>query len=144
VVTPNIHEAQLLSGMTIHTIADAVAAGVRIRELGAHAVVVKGGHLEEQPGTDVLVSADGTEVITGEFLESRNTHGTGCTFSAAIATQLAAGRDLSAAVHSAKEYLTEAIRHGPALGQGARPTDHFFYLRGTAQDFTSRWRIQDD
>jgi len=132
-VTPNVHEAQLLSGMQITTVADATEAGRRILESGPHAVVVKGGHLEERPGTDVLVTAEGVEVIDGEWIESRSTHGTGCTFSAAIATQLALGHDLSEAVRSAKRYLTEAIRHGPPLGAGAGPTDHFFAHRGGAR-----------
>lgn len=128
-VTPNVHEAQLLADCEISTLADAVEAGERILALGPAAVIVKGGHLEERPGTDVLVTGDGVEVFEGEFLESRNTHGTGCTFSAAIATQLAFGRELADAVRAAKRYLTEAIRGGPAFGHGARPTDHFFYLR---------------
>lgn len=130
-VTPNVHEAQMFAGMDIRTVADAVEAGRRILDLGPQAVLVKGGHLEEQPGTDVLVSHDGAEVIEGEYLDSRNTHGTGCTLSAAIATHLADGVDLSTAVHRAKQYLTEAIRYGPVLGQGVRPTDHFFMLRHT-------------
>jgi hydroxymethylpyrimidine/phosphomethylpyrimidine kinase len=128
-VTPNVHEAQLLAGTTITTLADASEAGRRILDFGPHAVLVKGGHLEERPGTDVLVTADGVEVIDGEWIESRNTHGTGCTLSATVATQLAAGHDLAEAVRVAKHYLTEAIRHGLPLGAGAGPTDHFFAIR---------------
>ncbi len=129
-VTPNVHEAQLLAGMTITTVADATEAGRRMLHLGPQGVIVKGGHLEERPGTDVLVTGEVEEVIEGDWVESRSTHGTGCTFSAAIATQLALGRSLSDAIRAAKRYLTEAIRHGPELGSGAGPTDHFFYLRG--------------
>lgn len=132
-VTPNVQEAQLLARMDIRTVADAVEAGRRILELGPRAVLVKGGHLEERPATDVLVEAAGETIVEGEYLESRNTHGTGCTFSAAIATQLAGGLDLVGAVRAGKRYLTEAIRYGPPLGEGARPTDHFFYLRPEAQ-----------
>ncbi|GMU39380.1 MAG: hydroxymethylpyrimidine/phosphomethylpyrimidine kinase [Chloroflexota bacterium] len=132
-VTPNIHEAQLMAGMQITTLADAAEAGRRILDYGPRAVIVKGGHLEERPGTDVLVTAEGVEVMEGEWIESRNTHGTGCTFSAAIATQLASGHDLPEAVRAAKRYLTEAIRHGLPLGAGAGPTDHFFALRGGAR-----------
>jgi hydroxymethylpyrimidine/phosphomethylpyrimidine kinase len=131
-VTPNVHEAQLLAGMSIRKVDDAIEAGRRILELGPQAVIVKGGHLEERPATDVLVTASGAEIIEGEYLESRNTHGTGCTFSSAIATQLAFGRELGEAIRAAKRYLTEAIRHGPEIGEGARPTDHFFYLRHAA------------
>ncbi|MGE3856119.1 MAG: bifunctional hydroxymethylpyrimidine kinase/phosphomethylpyrimidine kinase [Dehalococcoidia bacterium] len=129
VVTPNVHEAQLLAEMEIHTLADARIAAARILEQGPRAVVLKGGHLEEQPGTDLLLSAKGARLYEGEFIETTDTHGTGCTFSAALATQLAHGRDLEDAVGLAKAYLTEAIRHAPHLGTGAGPTDHFFYLR---------------
>ncbi len=128
-VTPNVHEAQLLAEMQVHTLDDAAEAGRRILALGPRAVLVKGGHLEESPGTDVLVTADGREVFGGEFIKTRSTHGTGCTFSAAIATQLALGHPLATAIGHAKAYLTEAIRHGLPLGSGAGPTDHFFYLR---------------
>jgi hydroxymethylpyrimidine/phosphomethylpyrimidine kinase len=129
VVTPNVHEAQLLAEMEIHSVDDAYLAGARILEQGARAVIVKGGHLDERPATDVLVTRDGVRVFDGEFLESRNTHGTGCTFSAGVAAQLAHGRSLEEAITIAKAYLTEAIRSAPSLGSGAGPTDHFFYLR---------------
>ena len=95
-------------------------------------------HLDEQPGTDVLVTREGmregTRLFEGEFLESRSTHGTGCTFSAAIAAQLAHGRPLEEAIAIAKAYLTEAIRRGPDVGSGSGPTDHFFYLRDASPD----------
>ncbi len=136
VVTPNVHEAQLLAEMEIHTLADARIAAARILEQGPRAVVLKGGHLEEQPGTDLLLSADGARLYEGEFIETTDTHGTGCTFSAALATQLGHGRSLEDAVGLAKAYLTEAIRHAPGLGTGSGPTDHFFYLRG---DETAPW-----
>lgn len=129
VVTPNVHEAQLLAEMEIHTLAEARTAGARILEQGPRAVIVKGGHLEERPATDVLVTAAGTRDFDGEFIDSRSTHGTGCTFSAALATQLAHGRPLDQAIAIAKAYLTEAIRRAPALGSGSGPMDHFFYLR---------------
>lgn len=139
-VTPNVHEAQLLSGGEIETVDDAIEAGRAILDLGPAAVIVKGGHLEERPATDVLITPSAVDIVDGEYLESRNTHGTGCTFSAAIATQLALGLDLGDAVRAAKRYLTEAIRHGPPLGQGARPTDHFFYLRdASAAGEAARW-----
>ena len=130
VLTPNVYEAELLAEMEIRTLDDARAAGARIVEQGPRAVIVKGGHLAERPATDVLVTRAGTRQFEGEFVESRSTHGTGCTFSAALATQLAHGRPLEQAIAIAKAYLTEAIRHGPPIGAGAGPTDHFFYLRG--------------
>ena len=131
VVTPNVHEAELLAEMPIATLADARIAAARILEQGPRAVILKGGHLEEQPGTDLLLSAAGERLFEGEFIETPHTHGTGCTFSAALATQLAHGHALEEAVGIAKAYLTEAIRHAPGLGGGAGPTDHFFYLRGS-------------
>lgn len=128
-VTPNVHEAALLAGMEIATVEDARLAGERILELGPSAVLVKGGHLDEAPATDVLVTKDGATVLTGEFIHTSATHGTGCTYSAAIATHLALGKPLLDAVQTAKAYVTEAIRHGLRLGSGAGPTDHFFCLR---------------
>ncbi|MEX2548946.1 MAG: bifunctional hydroxymethylpyrimidine kinase/phosphomethylpyrimidine kinase [Nitriliruptoraceae bacterium] len=129
VLTPNVHEAQLLAEMEIRTVQEARTAGARILEQGPRAVIVKGGHLAEQPGTDVLVTREGVRLFEGEFVESGSTHGTGCTFSAAIAAQLAHGRHLDEAVALAKAYLTEAIRSAVPLGSGSGPTDHFFYLR---------------
>jgi hydroxymethylpyrimidine/phosphomethylpyrimidine kinase len=129
VVTPNVHEAGLLADMEVCTPADARVAGKRILTQGPKAVLVKGGHLEESPATDVLVTADGAREFPGEYIETTSTHGTGCTYSAAIATYLARGCLLEEAVGHAKVYVTEAIRNGLSLGSGAGPTDHFFYLR---------------
>ena len=129
-VTPNVHEARALTGLAVETPADAEEAGRRLVRAGAAAVLVKGGHLRERPATDVLVTRDGTRVFEGEHLEARHTHGTGCTYSAAIATQLAHGRALPDAIRIAKAYVTEAIRGGLPIGGGAGPTDHFFFLRG--------------
>jgi hydroxymethylpyrimidine/phosphomethylpyrimidine kinase len=128
-VTPNVHEAQALTGIEVRTPAEAEAAGRRLVAAGAAAVLVKGGHLEERRATDVLVTPAGVRVIPGESIEARHTHGTGCTYSAAIATQLALGRSLEDAIEHAKTYVTEAIRGGLPVGQGIGPTDHFFYLR---------------
>ena len=128
-VTPNIHEAQALSGMTIHTPAEAATAGRRILELGPQAVLVKGGHLSQAPATDVLVTGRGVEHFPGTFIDSPHTHGTGCTYASAIATHLGHGRPLVEAIQEAKGYVTEAIRNGLAIGRGVGPTDHFFFLR---------------
>jgi hydroxymethylpyrimidine/phosphomethylpyrimidine kinase len=127
-VTPNTHEAEALAGFPVATLADAERAGRAIVEAGAPAALVKGGHLQDRPGTDVLVTAAGVEVIAGEHLAARHTHGTGCTYSAAIATWLARGLPLAAAVTRAKAYITEAIRGGLPIGHGVGPTDHFFFL----------------
>ena len=136
-VTPNVHEAQALTGLQVRTLADAEAAGRRLVAAGAHAVLVKGGHLEEQPATDVLVTPEGVRIFPGEHVVARHTHGTGCTYSAAIATQLAHGRPLVDAILRAKAYVTEAIRAGLPVGQGIGPTDHFFYLRRPGE--SERW-----
>ena len=132
-VTPNVHEARALTGLPVRTPAEAEAAGRQLVAAGAGAVLVKGGHLEERPATDVLVTPEGVRVFPGEYLDARHTHGTGCTYSAAIATQLAHGWPLEEAIARAKAYVTEAIRGGLAVGQGIGPTDHFFYLRRPGQ-----------
>ena len=132
-LTPNVHEARALTGLPVRTPAEAEAAGRQLLAAGAGAVLVKGGHLEAQPATDVLVTAQGVRVFPGEHLDARHTHGTGCTYSAAIATQLAHGRPLEEAIARAKAYVTEAIRAGLPIGEGIGPTDHFFYLRRPGQ-----------
>lgn len=136
-VTPNVHEAQALTGLPVRTLAEAEAAGRRLVAAGARAVLVKGGHLEERPATDVLVTSEGVRIFSGEHVEARHTHGTGCTYSAAIATQLAHGRSLEDAIVRAKAYVTEAIRAGLPVGHGIGPTDHFFYLRRPSE--SERW-----
>jgi hydroxymethylpyrimidine/phosphomethylpyrimidine kinase len=128
-VTPNVHEAQALTGLEVRTPAQAEAAGRKLVAAGARAVLVKGGHLEEQRATDILVTRAGGRVFPGEHVDTVHTHGTGCTYSAAIATHLAHGRSLEDAISRAKAYVTEAIRGGLPIGQGIGPTDHFFYLR---------------
>ncbi len=133
VVTPNVAEAQALTGHRISGPEGAREAGERLLELGAKAALVKGGHLRDRPGTDVLVTPRGTRTFEGPFLETPHTHGTGCTYSAAIATALARGLDLEAAVERAKSFITEAIRGGLDIGGGAGPTDPFraFDTQGT-------------
>ncbi len=125
VVTPNVAEAEALTGSEITGLAGARSAGERLIELGASAVLVKGGHLIDRPGTDVLVTPKGAQVFEGPFIETRHTHGTGCTYSAAIATSLAAGFELEASVVRAKAFITEAIRGGLDIGGGSGPTDPF-------------------
>jgi len=123
-VTPNIAEAALLSGLPIKDLAGMEAAARKIVERGAKAVIVKGGHMEKP--VDVLF--DGTEMFTfgGDQVKTLNTHGSGCTFASAIASQLATGRALREAVLLAKTYVQKAIEHGYAIGKGAGPLDHFY------------------
>ena len=129
VVTPNIPEAEVLTGLTIRTLADAEAAGHAIRAMGAAAVIVKGGHLDRHDIVDVLVDADRSLHLTGPRVPGVHTHGTGCTFAAAIAARLALGDDLEAAARAAQDYVREAMRAGVPLGAGHRPLDHQWALR---------------
>jgi len=126
VVTPNIAEAEILSGIPIKDHAAMEAAARKIVERGARAVVVKGGHMEK--AIDVLF--DGEEVLRfgGDHLKSENTHGSGCTFASAIAAQLACGRPLREAVLLAKAYVTKAIEKGYSIGKGPGPLDHFYRI----------------
>ncbi|MBK8481883.1 MAG: bifunctional hydroxymethylpyrimidine kinase/phosphomethylpyrimidine kinase [Proteobacteria bacterium] len=129
VVTPNGHEAAALTGLPVTTAAEAAVAARALLNRGARAVVVTGGDLRSDRAIDVLVTAAGEQRFEGERLASRHTHGTGCTFSAAIATLLAQGHALAQAVAQAKQYVTLAIGAAPGLGAGHGPTDHFFFLR---------------
>lgn len=128
VVTPNIPEAEALSGMRIASIDDARAAAAKIQRLGCRAVLIKGGHLSQAPGTDVLFDGESWTVIPGEWIETPHTHGTGCIYSAALAAHLAAGADVVAAVRRTKQFVTQAIRHGLAIGHGRGPTRALYRL----------------
>ena len=128
-LTPNIYEAEVLSGMTIKTVADARAAAKTIHQIGCRHVLIKGGHLLEQPGTDLLYDGRFFRMYKGEYIPTQNTHGTGCTLASAIAAQLAKGKALADAIEAAKTYTTEAIRYGFTLGKGHGPTDHFYFLQ---------------
>ncbi len=128
VVTPNLPEAEVLTGMQIRTRDDMVTAGRRLLDLGAQAAVVKGGHLEGAPADDVLVTAGGEEWLPAPRVDTRHTHGTGCTFSAAIAAGLAHGLSLPEAVRQAKRYITLAIQKAPGIGAGCGPTNHLAWL----------------
>jgi len=129
VLTPNIPEAELLTGRKVESVEDAKAAGKEILEMGPEAVLVKGGHLEDRrQSIDVLVEKEGETFFEAERIETGNTHGTGCTYSAAIAAHLGLGKSLKNAVGSAKEYVTKAILHSLSIGHGHGPTNHFFFL----------------
>lgn len=128
VVTPNIHEAQQLSGVQITSLADARRAAKIIHGFGCKHVLIKGGHLLNERATDLLYDGRFFNVLKGEFIETRHTHGTGCTFASALAAHLARGRSVLDAAQAAKTYVTQAIRHGLAIGHGHGPTDHFYFL----------------
>jgi hydroxymethylpyrimidine/phosphomethylpyrimidine kinase len=124
VVTPNLHEAAALADMPVDTEADMVEAARRIVARGAHTALVKGGHLKDA-ATDILWDGRTLTRFPGPRLDSPNTHGTGCTFSAAIAAGLAHGRTLEAAAGAAKAYVTAAIREGFPAGRGVGALRHF-------------------
>ncbi len=124
VVTPNLPEAQALSRMEIEGTAALREAARRIVRLGARAVVIKGGHLAG-PATDLLYDGRSFVTLEGERLSVADAHGTGCAFSAAIAANLARGRDLENAVRDAKQFVTAALRSSFRLGKGRPLLDHF-------------------
>ncbi len=122
VITPNIPEAEALSGMEIRTRCDRIQAARRISALTPGAVLIKGGHA---PGADDLLYMDGQTLwLTGERIDNPDTHGTGCTLSSAIACNLALGRDVRESVRRAKDFVTNAIRAGLHIGRGRGPLDH--------------------
>src|SRR5256712_1612574 len=127
VITPNVPDAEVLTGMTIKEVADMEAAARQIVEMRARAVIIKGGHM--QRAVDVLF--DGTEMSQpgGDRVKTDNTHGTGCTFASAIAAQLASARTLLEAATLAKAYITKAIEKGYPIGKGRVPLDHFYRQR---------------
>jgi len=129
VVTPNVHEAQQLSGLEINTLADARRAAKIMHGFGCRHVLIKGGHLLAERATDLLFDGRFFNVFKGEFIDTPHTHGTGCTFASALAAHLARGKSVPDAVQAAKAYVTEAIRHSLAIGHGKGPTDHFYFLQ---------------
>lgn len=120
VVTANVPEAEVLTGMRLHSVADLRQAARRLVEMGAAAVVVKGGHLDG-PAIDVFDDGVVTIELEGPRIPTVHTHGTGCTMAAAIAANLALGRSLAEAVAAAKHYVARAIEHAPGLGRGHGP-----------------------
>jgi len=124
-ITPNLPEAEVLYGAPIEDLSAARQAAVALRERFQVAVLLKGGHLKSRNVTDILVTADGRELLfTGTRLDSTSTHGTGCTLAAAIATRLAQGMILEDAIEHGREYLRQAIRTAVPLGKGAGPVNH--------------------
>ncbi|MDC0712224.1 bifunctional hydroxymethylpyrimidine kinase/phosphomethylpyrimidine kinase [Stigmatella sp. ncwal1] len=129
VATPNRHEAQLLSGVNIHTLEDMREAARRIHRLGPKAVLVKGGSMPGALcGTDIWFDGTQFETLSLGIVQTPNTHGTGCTLSAALAAHLALGRTPLEATRLAKAYVTAALHHPLALGRGNGPFSHFFSI----------------
>ncbi|HBD85880.1 MAG TPA: bifunctional hydroxymethylpyrimidine kinase/phosphomethylpyrimidine kinase [Clostridiales bacterium] len=127
VITPNIPEAEKMSGIVIQTQADMERAARRIHEMGCRTVLVKGGHAVGD-ATDILFDGSEFKTFTVPRIHTKNTHGTGCTYSSAIASNLALGLSVPQAVERAKAYVTTAITHALELGRGNGPTHHFYDL----------------
>ncbi|ASK61523.1 bifunctional hydroxymethylpyrimidine kinase/phosphomethylpyrimidine kinase [Virgibacillus phasianinus] len=126
VVTPNIPEAEVLLSESIHSLADAEDAARRIvHELGANAAVVKGGHHVEGDAIDVLYDGSAIHRFPTARIATKHTHGTGCTYSAVITAELAKGYSIYDSVHTAKKFITDAIRYSLQIGKGNGPTNHW-------------------
>lgn len=133
-LTPNLEEAAALTGLEVADVAGMRRAAARLAEMGARAVLVKGGHLGGS-ATDVLFAAGEWHEFPADRIATTHTHGTGCTYSAAITAELARGTPLTTAVARAKAFITEAIRTNPGLGHGSGPVNHHARLKDV-QDAT--------
>lgn len=131
VVTPNLHEARVLTGIEIRGVEEMKQAAIAIHAMGPRYVIVKGGHL---PGESIDILYDGHDftLFPAPRVETRNTHGTGCTFASAIAAGLAKGLGVVEAARQAKEFITIALHHSLNLGHGHGPTHHFAALYAKA------------
>lgn len=129
VITPNLPEAEIIADMILKTKADIEIAALKIQALGAKNVVIKGGHrLDVADAVDYLLLEDGSsEWLSKPRMETKDTHGTGCTFSAVLTAELAKGQDVQSAVHLAKDFIHEAIKNGIAVGHGHGPVNHWAY-----------------
>jgi hydroxymethylpyrimidine/phosphomethylpyrimidine kinase len=127
IVTPNLPEAEVLADLRIGSVEDMYVAARRIRQLGPRVVVLKGGHLDSGAEViDVVCGPDGEFEMRSPRIDTPHTHGTGCTFAAAITARLARGDGLEASIRGARVWLEGAIRHAPGLGSGQGPLGHFW------------------
>jgi len=127
-VTPNIPEVEALAGARIRTGGDVAQAARALHALGPQYVLIKGGHLEDEQAVDYLFDGRGVQAFAAPRIDTNNTHGTGCTLSAAVVAGLARGLSVPNAVQAAKEYVTEALKHALALGHGHGPLNHFWAI----------------
>jgi len=133
VITPNLFEAETILGLSIRTIDDMKSAAAELKKIGCQWVVVKGGHLTgEKEAIDVVYNGEDFQMLRSAFIQTKNTHGTGCTFSSAIAAGLAKGLDPLSAIKKAKQYITRAIETNVSIGKGHGPTNH---LVGTQSEW---------
>lgn len=126
VVTPNVPEAEALTGMSIRSDEDCREAARHIQRSGASAVIIKGGHLDRPDIVDLLYDGHRFTTFTAERVAGGHTHGTGCTFAAALTAHLALGRKLPDAIPDVQRYVAGAIRNAPGLGRGNGPMNHFW------------------
>ncbi len=124
VITPNVPEAEVLAGSAILSVDDMKRVAERLLSLGCNAVLMKGGHLPGERVTDLLVTADGMETFSGPRIDTRHTHGTGCTLASAIAAGLAQGKGLHESVIRARHYVALALASAPGYGHGHGPLNH--------------------
>jgi hydroxymethylpyrimidine/phosphomethylpyrimidine kinase len=124
VITPNVPEAEILTGLTIKDVVEMEAAARKIVEMGARAVIVKGGHMER--AVDVVFDGTESTQLAGDRVQEDTLHGTGCTFASALTAHLAVGRSLLEAATLAKAYVTKAIEKAYPVGKGRLPLDHFY------------------
>lgn len=127
IITPNIPEAEAISSIKINNLDDMKKSAEIIYRMGAKFVLLKGGHLKDD-ATDILFDGKDFTIFPMGRIDTKNTHGTGCTFSSAIASNIAKGLDIKSAVTEAKNYITDAIKHSISLGKGVGPTNHFYSL----------------
>ncbi|HYE45512.1 MAG TPA: bifunctional hydroxymethylpyrimidine kinase/phosphomethylpyrimidine kinase [Caulobacter sp.] len=128
-LTPNAPEAETLTGLAVASTDDLRRAGAALLRMGARAVLMKGGHVPGERLTDILMTPDGETAFEAERIDTRHTHGTGCTLASACAAGLAQGLELTAAVARAWDYVHRAIETAPGLGQGHGPLDHGWPIR---------------
>lgn len=126
VLTPNIPEAQEIAKMKINNQEDMKKAAIKIHEMGCKNVLVKGGHSNEDVACDILYDGKEFYKFCVEKIDTKNTHGTGCTYSSAIASNLALGEKIEDALKISKDYITNAIKHSLDIGKGHGPTNHFY------------------
>ncbi|SCY42863.1 bifunctional hydroxymethylpyrimidine kinase/phosphomethylpyrimidine kinase [Alkaliphilus peptidifermentans] len=127
VVTPNLMEAEVITGVEIKNIENMKKAALLIHKMGPQYILIKGGHLEDE-ATDLLYDGDDFYYYPSPRIQTKNTHGTGCTLSSAIASNLARGLSINLAIEKAKEYITIAIQNSFSIGKGVGPTHHFHEL----------------
>lgn len=129
ILTPNAPEAEALTGVAVVDLDGQRRAAEALLQMGARAVLMKGGHVDGPTVVDLLLTPRGETLLEGPRTETRSTHGTGCTLASAVAAGLALGRPMETAVAEAWAYVSEAIRQAPGLGRGHGPLDHGWPLR---------------